>query len=137
MQKKLYGVCADSMVDHNILWRILRVLKLGKMRNNKMPAIKNRHFIAQIIVTNKLLHGCEIYGYEITYKIYEIMDNVPYQLLGTNKKVLSATFNSDTCTRSELSEIMNTLAVNNIIDITFANKEYYDVNKNFEIHLLT
>ena len=102
-----------------------------------MNSIKNRHFIAQIIVTNKLLHGCEIYGYEITYKIYEIMDNVPYQLLGTNKKVLSATFNSDTCTRSELSEIMNTLAVNNIIVITFANKEYYDVNKNFEIHLLT
>ena len=102
-----------------------------------MNSIKNRHFIAQIIVTNKLLHGCEIYGYEITYKIYEIMDNVPYQLLGTNKKVLSATFNSDTCTRSELSEIMNTLAVNNIIDITFENKEYYDINKNFEIHLLT
>ena len=37
------------------------------MKNNK-----KRHFIAQIIVTNKLLHGCEIYGYEITYKIYEI-----------------------------------------------------------------
>jgi hypothetical protein len=39
-----------------------------------MNSIKNRHFIAQIIVTNKLMHGCEIYGYEITYKIYEIME---------------------------------------------------------------
>ena len=76
------------------------------------------------------------FGKLVTDEIYEIIDNVPHRLFDTKNNVLSVKYNTS-CTRSELSEIMNTLAVNNIIDITFANKEYYDVNKNFEIHLLT